>query len=97
MLYSLTSLPPCVNNILNTDLVWEDWQLTTVLKGTEGWGIRREEGENNSSRPTQIVEAQGWIINQNGEVPPTATNYQVMHRGHKGIVIVKEGIENGKT
>ncbi|AVH71561.1 two-partner secretion domain-containing protein [Nostoc sp. 'Lobaria pulmonaria (5183) cyanobiont'] len=82
-------LPPSPNNTLNSDAVWEDWRLTAVPKGREGEkdkgnlqslvGIK---GENNSSRPTQIVEAQGWIINQNGEViltayAPTATPHKV--------------------
>ena len=72
-------LPPSPNNTLNSDAVWEDWRLTAVPKGREGEkdkenlqslvGIKEE---NNSSRPTQIVEAQGWIINQNGEVALTA-------------------------
>ena len=85
-------LPPSPNNTLNSDAVWEDWRLTAVSKGKEGerdrgnsespLGIREQGGENNSSRPTQIVEAQGWIINKNGEViftayPSTATPHKV--------------------
>ncbi|MEH2445562.1 MAG: filamentous hemagglutinin N-terminal domain-containing protein [Nostoc sp.] len=72
-------LPPSPNNTLNSDAVWEDWRLTAVPKEREGEkdkgnsqslvGIK---GDNNSSRLTQIVEAQGWIINQNGEVTLTA-------------------------
>ena len=75
-------LPPSPNNALNSDVVWEDWQLTTVPRGTLEKGHRNRGGENNSSRPNQIVEAQGWIINQNGEVEltayaPTATPHKV--------------------
>ncbi len=75
-------LPPSPNNALNSDVVWEDWQLTTVPRATLGKEHRRGDGENNSSLPTQIVEAQGWIINQNGEVvltayAPTATPHIV--------------------
>ncbi|MEH2258089.1 two-partner secretion domain-containing protein [Nostoc sp.] len=85
-------LPPSPNNTLNTDAVWEDWRLTALSKGREGekdkgnsespLGIREQGGENKSLSPTQIVEAQGWIINQNGEViltayAPTATPHQV--------------------
>ncbi len=75
-------LPPSPNNALNSDVVWEDWQLTTVPRGTQEKGHRNRGGENNSSRPNQIVEAQGWIINQNGEVEltayaPTATPHKV--------------------
>ncbi|MBR8833330.1 MAG: filamentous hemagglutinin N-terminal domain-containing protein [Stigonema ocellatum SAG 48.90 = DSM 106950] len=75
-------LPPSPNNTLNSDVVWEDWQLTTVPRGTQGKGHRRRGRENNSSLPNQIVEAQGWIINQNGEVvltayAPTATPHKV--------------------
>jgi hypothetical protein len=38
--------------------------------------------ENNFSRPTQIVEAQRWIINKHGEVTltaysPTATPHKI--------------------
>ncbi|WP_334745832.1 two-partner secretion domain-containing protein [Nostoc sp.] len=72
-------LPPSPNNTLNSDAVWEDWRLTAVPKGREGekdkgnsQSLVEIKGENNSSRPTQIVEAQGWIINQNGEVTLTA-------------------------
>ncbi|MBN4004311.1 filamentous hemagglutinin N-terminal domain-containing protein [Nostoc sp. LPT] len=85
-------LPPSPNTTLNSDAVWEDWRLTAVPKGRGGerdkgnseshLGIRKQGGENNSSHPTQIVEAQGWIINQNGEViftayAPTATPHKV--------------------
>ncbi|BAY50335.1 hypothetical protein SAMD00079811_79640 (plasmid) [Scytonema sp. HK-05] len=85
-------LPPSPNNTLNSDAVWEDWRLTTVPRRREEQRERRNSqspleitglrGENNSSRPTQIVEAQGWIINQNGEViltayAPTATPHKV--------------------
>ena len=75
-------LPPSPNNALNSDVVWEDWQLTTVPRETQEKGHRNRGGENNSSRPNQIVEAQGWIINQNGEVvltayAPTATPHKV--------------------
>ncbi|MEH1919433.1 two-partner secretion domain-containing protein [Nostoc sp.] len=73
-------LPASPNNTLNSDAVWEDWRLTTVAKGREEslLGIRKQRGENKSLSPNQIMEAQGWIINQNGEViltayAPTAT------------------------
>ncbi|MEH1870697.1 two-partner secretion domain-containing protein [Nostoc sp.] len=87
-------LPASPNNTLNSDAVWEDWRLTAVPKGKEGekdkdkgnsespLGIREQGEENKSLSPTQIVEAQGWIINQNGEViltayAPTATPHKV--------------------
>ncbi|ARV58805.1 hypothetical protein BZZ01_09275 [Nostocales cyanobacterium HT-58-2] len=85
-------LPPSPNNTLNSDAVWEDWRLTAVPRGRERerdrgnsksrLGIREQGGENNSSHPTQIVEAQGWIVNQNGEViltayAPTAAPHKV--------------------
>ncbi|MDZ8221788.1 filamentous hemagglutinin N-terminal domain-containing protein [Nostoc sp. ChiVER01] len=84
-------LPASPNNTLNSDAVWEDWRLTAVAKGREGekdqrseslLGIREQGGENKSLSPNQIVEAQGWIINQNGEViltayAPTATPHKV--------------------
>jgi filamentous hemagglutinin family protein len=61
-------LPPSPNNTLNTDAAWEDWRLTTVPTSTQQQTDRGTVKDNNSSRPIQIVEAQGWIINQNGEV-----------------------------
>ncbi|AUB42206.1 Large exoprotein involved in heme utilization or adhesion [Nostoc flagelliforme CCNUN1] len=84
-------LPASPNNTLNSDAVWEDWRLTAVAKGREGekdqrseslLGIREQGGENKSLSPNQIVEAQGWRINQNGEViltayAPTATPHKV--------------------
>jgi filamentous hemagglutinin family protein len=84
-------LPASPNNTLNSDAVWEDWRLTAVAKEREGekdqgseslLGIRKQGGENKSLSPTQIVEAQGLIINHNGEViltayAPTATPHKV--------------------
>lgn len=85
-------LSPSPNNTLNSDAVWEDWRLTALPKGREGerdkgnsespLAITEQGGENKSLSPTQIVEAQGWIINQNGEViltayAPTATPHKV--------------------
>ncbi|BAZ10749.1 filamentous hemagglutinin outer membrane protein [Calothrix sp. NIES-4071] len=74
-------LPPSPNNTLNSNAMWEDWRLTTVPNPTEAKRDRgRGNSQNNSSRSTQIVEAQGWIINNKGEVtliayaPTTALN-----------------------
>jgi filamentous hemagglutinin family protein len=81
-------LPPSPNNALNSDVVWEDWQLTTVPRGTQHKEHISRGREHNSSRPTQIVAAQGWIMNQNGEVvlvakAPTATPHKVESSYHK--------------
>ena len=62
--------------------MWEDWRLTAVPRAREGQRDRVQGGKNNFSRPTQIVEAQGWIINKKGEVTltaysPIATPHQV--------------------
>jgi filamentous hemagglutinin family protein len=81
-------LPPSPNNALNSDVVWEDWQLTTVPRGTQHKEDTKRGREHNSSRPTQIVAAQGWIMNQNGEVvlvakAPTATPHKVESSYHK--------------
>ncbi|RCJ38693.1 hypothetical protein A6770_39430 [Nostoc minutum NIES-26] len=65
-------LPPSPNNTLNTDAGWEDWRVTVVPRETEEQKDRKTVRENNSSRPTQIMEAQGWIINKNGEVTLTS-------------------------
>ncbi|WP_225895946.1 two-partner secretion domain-containing protein [Dendronalium phyllosphericum] len=80
-------LPPSPNNTLNTDTGWEDWRLTALPTKREGERDKRNSessqgGENNSLRPTEIVEAQGWIISKNGEVkltayPSTATPHKV--------------------
>jgi filamentous hemagglutinin family protein len=77
-------LPPSPNNTLNTDAGWEDWRLTTVPRERDEKTDIRRLKENNSSRPTQIVEAQGWIINQNGEV--TLTAYASTATPHKLVV-----------
>ncbi|QDL12866.1 filamentous hemagglutinin (plasmid) [Brasilonema octagenarum UFV-E1] len=77
-------LPPSPNNTLNSDAVWEDWRLTAVPRGNSGspLGIRGQEGERERGRegeklqnpnlvntPTgEIVEAQGWVVNANGDV-----------------------------
>ena len=75
-------LPASPNNTLNNDAVWEDWRLTAVPRAREGQRDMVQGGKNNSPRPTQIVEAQGWIINKHGEVTltaysPTATPHQI--------------------
>ena len=70
-------LPPSPDTVLNNDAVWEDWRLTSVP--------RKGGGETNNSSTTfvttsatKIVEAQGWVVNAQGEVTlvayaPTAT------------------------
>ncbi|OKH51640.1 hypothetical protein NIES2101_17895 [Calothrix sp. HK-06] len=73
-------LPLSPNNTFNSDANWEDWRLTAVTRQTQRNSESRK--ETNSSEPTQIVEAQSWIINQNGEViltaePATAIPYKV--------------------
>ncbi|RCJ42057.1 hypothetical protein A6770_35375 [Nostoc minutum NIES-26] len=75
-------LPPSPNNTLNTDAGWEDWRVTAVPRETEEQKDRKTVRQNNFLSPTQIVEAQGWIINKNGEVtltsyPSTATPRKV--------------------
>jgi filamentous hemagglutinin family protein len=66
-------LPTSPNNTLNSNAMWEDWRLTGVQSRTEQQSRENSKsplwqgGENNSSYPTQIVEAQSWII-ENGEV-----------------------------
>ncbi|MBW4599076.1 MAG: filamentous hemagglutinin N-terminal domain-containing protein [Calothrix sp. FI2-JRJ7] len=66
-------LPTSPDNALDNNAVWEDWRLTGVQRETQE--IRNQKRDNNSSYPTQIVEAQSWIM-ENGEVtltvkPPT--------------------------
>lgn len=64
------NLPLSPNNTFNSDANWEDWRLTAVTRQTQRDSESRK--ETNSLEPTQIVEAQSWIINQNGEVILTA-------------------------
>ncbi|MBD2438440.1 filamentous hemagglutinin N-terminal domain-containing protein [Nostoc sp. FACHB-110] len=69
-------LPPSPNEVLNANAVWEDWELTAVA--TDNRNNHHPPVVQSLSEPTQIVPAQGWVINRQGEVTliaavPTAT------------------------
>ncbi|GAA6618804.1 filamentous hemagglutinin N-terminal domain-containing protein [Scytonema sp. NUACC26] len=67
-------LPPSPNNTLSSDPVWEDWRLTAVATNGGEKGEMRRGGEalqnTNSVNPpvNKIIEAQGWVVNSNGDV-----------------------------
>ncbi|NMG11619.1 hypothetical protein DP117_34095 [Brasilonema sp. UFV-L1] len=62
--------------------MWEDWRLTAVPTGREGERERGREGERERGREGrksqnynfvntpagEIVEAQGWVVDANGDV-----------------------------
>ncbi|GAB4203858.1 MAG: hypothetical protein Fur006_58540 [Coleofasciculaceae cyanobacterium] len=59
-------LPPNPNNPLTNQEVWVDW---ITLEEREGNGNGAATDANpTSSKPQQLVEAQGWIINEKGQV-----------------------------
>jgi large exoprotein involved in heme utilization and adhesion len=59
-------LPPNPNNPLTNQDVWVDW---ITLEETESNGNGRATDANSTpSKPQQLVEAQGWIINDKGQV-----------------------------
>ncbi|MEH2137648.1 two-partner secretion domain-containing protein [Nostoc sp.] len=64
-------LPPSPNTVLNNDTVWEDWRVTAVPRQAEDYSSRGTL-EKSSALSTQIVEAQGWVVNAKGEVILTA-------------------------
>lgn len=77
-------LPPSPNNTLNSDAVWEDWRLTAVPRGRGGEEERGNSGSPLGIRgqgleklyntdfvnppAREIVEAQGWVVDANGDV-----------------------------
>jgi large exoprotein involved in heme utilization and adhesion len=64
-------LPPNPSEPLNSDTVWSDLRTFTKLALTRS---SSEEAANpTNSAPTQIVEAQGWMINDKGSLVLTAT------------------------
>ncbi|MEH2070850.1 MAG: filamentous hemagglutinin N-terminal domain-containing protein [Nostoc sp.] len=74
-------LPASPNTVLNNDTVWEDWRVTAVPRQAGDYSSRGTL-EKSSALSTQIVEAQGWIVNAKGEViltaaTPTSTPYRL--------------------
>ncbi|MFN6558721.1 MAG: filamentous hemagglutinin N-terminal domain-containing protein [Nostoc sp. ChiSLP01] len=66
-------LPPSPNTVLNNNTVWEDWRVTAVPRQAGEYSSRgRGNIEKSSALSTQIVEAQGWVVNAKGEVILTA-------------------------
>ncbi|WP_445634107.1 Filamentous hemagglutinin N-terminal domain-containing protein [Nostoc sp. DSM 114161] len=64
-------LPSSPNTVLNNNTVWEDWRVTAVPTQTGEYSSKRDI-EKSSALSTQIVEAQGWVVNAKGEVILTA-------------------------
>lgn len=59
-------LPPSPNNTFNSDSVWEDWRLTAVPRGRGG---EKPQNPNFVNTPVvEILEAQGWVVDANGDV-----------------------------
>lgn len=63
-------LPPSPSEVLGSDTVLVDWG--KPIQGGENGASAAIPNNPISSEPTQIVEAQGWVIGANGEVILTA-------------------------
>lgn len=74
-------LPTPPNEVLNGDVVWEDWRIT---EASQSVGINSEtrslRAQTNSNIPTTIVEAQGWYKDANGNIILTAETTETPHR-----------------
>ncbi|MEH1924324.1 two-partner secretion domain-containing protein [Nostoc sp.] len=64
-------LPSSPNTVLDNNTVWEDWRVTAVPRQA-GESSRGTIEKQSSALSTQIVEAQGWVVNAKGEVILTA-------------------------
>ncbi|NJL09221.1 MAG: S-layer family protein [Calothrix sp. SM1_7_51] len=68
-------LPPSPNAVLENEAVWEDLRLNPVLE-QQALTTNKNPQENtfvNKSKDT-LVEAQGWIINSQGQVELVASS-----------------------
>ncbi len=74
-------LPPSPSDTLSSDTIWTDLRSPTQLVENQP---RSEQATNltKKSAPTQIVEAQRWVINNKGEVVLTATAPTVTPHSH---------------
>ncbi|MDF5717623.1 MAG: filamentous hemagglutinin N-terminal domain-containing protein [Rhizonema sp. NSF051] len=72
-------LPPSPDSPLSSDIVWEDWELTTVPQNHRPTTARKFKPIiSKRATPEPIVEATGWVMNEKGEIelianPPTVT------------------------
>ncbi len=64
-------LPPALSDTLSSDTVWSD--LRTFAKLAETRPLAEEAMQPNNPTTRQLVEAQGWVTNDQGEVVLTAT------------------------
>lgn len=64
-------LPPSPSNTLDSDAIQVDF--VTLNPGAENRSSPHVSTNPTAPEPTQIVEAQGWVIGANGEVVLTAT------------------------
>jgi len=66
-------LPTPPNEVLNGDVVWEDWRIREANQSGEiNSETRSIRAQTNSNIPTTIVEAQGWYKDANGNIILTA-------------------------
>lgn len=63
-------LPDNPSEALSSDTVWSDLRLPTIATRTRS--VEPTATEPTNSTPKQLVEAQGWVINNNGKVVLTA-------------------------
>ncbi|AFZ17854.1 two-partner secretion domain-containing protein [Allocoleopsis franciscana] len=63
-------LPPSPSDPLMNDEVWVDW--ISLEEREENGNAAATETHSTSSNPKSLVEAQGWIINEKGQVVLTA-------------------------
>lgn len=63
-------IPPSPSALLSSDTVWSD--LRTFTQKAQTPSSSEEATNTTSPAPTQIVEAQGWVVNDKGEVVLTA-------------------------
>lgn len=64
-------LPPSPSDLLNSDALWIDW--VTLNPRVENSSSPPVSTNPTTPEPAPIVEAQGWVINNKGEVVLTAT------------------------
>lgn len=80
-------LPPNPSQSLSNDTVWIDLRSPTPMTGTSGQPA--EDTRRSSSAQSLLVEAQGWVINQHGEVVLTATAPTVTPE-HSGQILADQ-------
>ncbi len=68
-------LPASPHNTLNSDAMWEDWRLTAVPREANNTAMKRTSLPTVSASVSKpIVEANGWMFDQNGNVTLVANS-----------------------